>query len=138
MTPIKPTFISHKDVNLWYAEDNTGLYPEGCHTYYVCDCLGWDSVNNKTDFIVAGTHDRASPQYQEIRFVQKTITGAVVAGITTEQLLDLIIHRHTQMNSAFPSSQNEEFLAHIASARELLADRVRDRVNRGVMGELKK
>lgn len=50
----------------------------------------------------------------------------------------MIEHRHIQLNNAFPSSQNEEFLAHIVAARELLADRVRDRVSRGVMGELKK
>jgi hypothetical protein len=145
MQEVKSEFISHKDPNLWVNPDNTGLYPEGCHTYYLLDCLGWDNEKGKTAFVIENCTDPGNNVVvngdlciQAIRFVQKSTDGSLMPGVTSEQLLNLLEHRHVQMNVAFPSGQNQEFLMHIRAARDLLAERVKDRVNRGVMGDLKK
>ena len=145
MQEVKSEFISHKDPNLWVNPDNTGLYPEGCHTYYLLNCKGWDNEKGKTAFVLEDCADpsdmaifNGSDYIQKIDFVQKSTDGSLVPGVTSEQLLNLLEHRHIQMNAAFPSDQNQEFLMHIRAARDLLAERVKDRVNRGVMGDLKK
>lgn len=139
MKEVKSNFISHKDANVFVEEDTTGLYPEGCHHYFLTECLGWDNENSKTAFLKAGVHGLTKDQLQEIVFVSKDPKlNSVSAGVTSEQLLILLMHRHQQMNEAFPSIQNEEFITHLQSALDLLEQRVKDRVNRGVMGDLKK
>lgn len=145
MQEVKSKFISHKDPNLWVSSDDTGLYSEGCHTYYLLNCRGWNNEKGKTAFVLEGCNgpsDMAifadSAYIQQLNFVQKNTDGSLMPGVTSEQLLNLLIHRHTQMNAAFPSEQNEAFIAHLQSALDLLEERVKDRVNRGVMGDLKK
>lgn len=50
MVEIPSNFIFHKDPNLW-VEKESGLYPEGVHTFELADSMAWDNENNKTKFI---------------------------------------------------------------------------------------
>lgn len=125
---VKSNFISHKQPCIW-VEKETGLYPNGAHVFVLKNCVGWDNENQQTDFVESN---------QTIRFVRKDESGLMVEGVTTEQLLIAIAHRHEGLNNAFPSKENEQFIFHIKSALDLLEQRVKDRVVRGVMGELKK
>ena len=130
MTELKSNFISHQHPNLWVdITEDPKTYPGGGHTYKVRECVGWDNENQCTAFV---------DSYQEIHFVRKNQAGELSAGITSEQLLQLLIHRHEQLNKAFPSPQNEEFNACLQRALDLLEERVKDRISRNVMGELKK
>ncbi len=141
MKEVKSNFISHKHPCLFVEEDNTGLYPEGCHTYVLRECTGWDNKDQCTAFcgILTDVDSIKDVPTQSISFVQKSPdTGELVSGVTSEQLLILLMHRHAQMNAAFPSTQNEEFIKHLQSALDLLEERVKDRVSRNVMGDLKK
>jgi len=84
-----------------------------------------------------GQAQYAPDSFQELQFVQKLNDGTIVPGLQTEQLLMAIYIRHKAINDRFPSAIGESFLGHIAAALTLQEDRVRERMDRGVMGELK-
>lgn len=128
MTEVKSNFISHKQPCVW-VEKETGLYPEGAHSFILSNCMGWDNENQCTAFV---------DSKQAFNFTRKDENGLLYPGITSEQLLIVLIHRHKGLNNAFPSPQNDEFIKHITSALDLLEQRIKDRIERGVMGDLKK
>jgi hypothetical protein len=99
----------------------------GAHEYQFQNSLGFN--NGKADY---------DDSYQKIRFVQKNVDGTMKPGLQTEQLLLCIIDRHMKLNNKFPSDQGLKFIRKIEEALTLLEDRVRDRMERGVMGDLKK
>jgi hypothetical protein len=76
--------------------------------------------------------------FQKIQFVQKNIDGTMKPGLQTEQLLLAIIDRHVKLNNKFPSEDGLKFIRKIEESLVHLEDRVRERMNRGVMGDLKK
>ena len=54
-----------------------------------------------------------------------------------EQLAYILLDRAIKLNNRFPSPQNEKQIAGLRMFLEGCEERVRDRMNRGVMGDLK-
>jgi hypothetical protein len=98
----------------------------GAHDYEFQNSLG--HVDGKPLY-----HDST----QKIQFVMKTETG-MVPGLQSEQLLIALIDRHKKLNAKFPSREGSLAIAKMEEALHWLEARVKERVNRGVMGQLKK
>lgn len=76
--------------------------------------------------------------YTEIQFVQKNDDGTMIPGLQSEQLAYILLDRAEKLNARFPSPQNEKQIAGLKIFLEGCEERIRDRMDRGVMGELKK
>lgn len=129
MEVIKSKFFGHKDDNLSVnTSEDSQLYPGGGHTYELRECVGWDNENQCTKFV-----DSA----QTIHFVRKNLEGELSPGITSEQVIQMLIHRHEELDKAFPSQEGKRCIEHLKQALHQLEERAKVRVQRGVMGELK-
>lgn len=99
----------------------------GAHKYKFIDSLG---------------HQEGKAVYadssQEIQFVQKNLDGTMTPGLQSEQLLICLIDRHKKLNDKFPSREGSLAITKMEEALHWLQARVEERVNRGVMGDLKK
>lgn len=73
-----------------------------------------------------------------IQFVQKNDDGSIIPGVQSEQLAYVLLDRAVKLDNRFPSPQNEKQIAGLRMFLEGCEDRVRDRMDRGVMGDLKK
>jgi hypothetical protein len=62
----------------------------------------------------------------------------MVAGLQSEQLLIALIDRHKKLNERFPSREGALAITKMEEALQWLEARVRERTERGVMGDLKK
>lgn len=99
----------------------------GAHNYQIKECLGFK--DGKTEYV---------DSFQNIRFVKKQDDGTVVAGLQSEQLVYVLLDRTKKLNARFPSSHNEKMIAGLQMFLDAARERVEERMNRGVMGELKK
>lgn len=99
----------------------------GAHCYIMRECLGY--VDGKTAYVDSS---------QVIQFIQKLDDGTIIPGLQSEQLVLALIDRHVKLNARFPSEQNEKMIRGLEMFLEASRERVQDRMNRGVMGELKK
>lgn len=102
-------------------------YPNPCHNYEIQNCIGFQDG-------MTAYHNSS----QNIQFVQKNPDGSIVPGVQSEQLALVLLHRLQTMNKLFPCEEND---LQIAGLKMYLAGcelRVRNRIARGVMGELKK
>jgi ribosome assembly protein YihI (activator of Der GTPase) len=75
---------------------------------------------------------------QEIQFVQKNLDGTIIPGVQSEQLALILLDRARKLNARFPSVQNGQMIDGLQMFIEACEDRVRERMDRGVMGDLKK
>lgn len=99
----------------------------GAHCYAIRECLGFD--DGKTLY----TETR-----QFIRFVRKNNHGTMIPGLQSEQLVLALLDRHEKLNARFPSEQNAKMIAGLRMFLKACEERVKNRMERGVMGELKK
>lgn len=99
----------------------------GAHHYAIQNCLGFN--DGKTTYV-----DEA----QTIQFVQKNDDGSMTAGVQSEQLAYVLLDRCVKLNARFPSAQNEQMIAGLEMFLKACKDRVQERIDRCVMGELKK
>ncbi|MBC6988572.1 hypothetical protein [Hymenobacter sp. BT491] len=99
---------------------------KGAHNYYVQPMVGYQ------DGAVYGA------ELVSIPFVKRNEDGTWQPGVQTEQLLLLLKDRHEKLNEVFPSEDHAQFIAGIDMALEALEKRVRERTQRGVMGQLQK
>ena len=125
-TPVKP-------VGVVYPSSETTVFVEddedygGAHSYHFVNSLG---------------HSDGKPVYVEgeptvsIHFVKKEESG-MVAGLQSEQLLIALIDRHNKLNAKFPSIDGALAITKMQEALHWLQARVKERLDRGVMGELK-
>lgn len=145
LKPIATDFICIKDPCVFVQEDDSP-YQGGAHNYFLTECLGYNATLKKTDFITAEYTADANvgpvfTQMQKISFVQKSQHGdhaSVKAGITREQVLFALRHSLEEVNKVYPSEFNEKAIHHITQTLVCLEQRIADRQDRGVMGELKK
>ena len=70
-----------------------------------------------------------------LTFVKRNDDGSWQPGVQSEQLLLALMDRHEKLNNVFPTEVHDEFMAHLAGALECLERRVRERTERGVMGQ---
>lgn len=99
----------------------------GAHCYIIRECLGF--ADGRTSYVNSE---------QVIQFIQKLDDGTVIPGLQSEQLVLALIDRHKKLNARFPSAQNEKMIQGLEMFLEASRERVEERMNRGVMGELKK
>jgi hypothetical protein len=76
--------------------------------------------------------------HQAIQFIQKLDDGRIISGIQSEQLVMILLDRHKKLNAHFPSAQNEKAMVGLQMFLDASRERIQERMNRGVMGELKK
>lgn len=98
----------------------------GAHQYLIRDSEG---------------HQNGEPKYagseQRIQFVQKNLDGTMVPGLQSEQLLLVLIDRHKKLNAKFPSREGALAITKMEEALHWLEARVKERIEREVMGDLK-
>jgi hypothetical protein len=99
----------------------------GAHAYEFLNCLGFN--NGETEYI---------SETQQIQFIQKNDDGSMIPGLQSEQLLIALIDRHKKLNQKFPSREGSLMITKMEEALFWSEARVRERSERGVMGELKK
>lgn len=111
------------------AEDNEMQvgYENACHKYEIKNCIGFN--NGKTEYV---------DSTQTVQFVQKNNDGTIIPGLQSEQVAYVILHRLETMNRLFPSPENEMQIAGLKMYLEGCELRVKNRIERNVMGELKK
>lgn len=100
---------------------------DGAHNYRLKESTGF--ANGKASYVES---------YQEIQFVQKNTDGSMTTGLQSEQLLIALIDRHKKLNNKFPSREGALAITKMEEALQWLRARVEERINRGVMGDLKK
>lgn len=99
----------------------------GAHCYIIRECM--DFKDGKTSYV---------DSKQVIQFIQKLDDGTVIPGLQSEQLVLMLIDRHKKLNARFPSAQNEKMIQGLEMFLDASRERVEDRMNRGVMGNLEK
>jgi hypothetical protein len=99
----------------------------GAHTYVVRESKGFN--NGKAEYV---------EKKQFIQFVQKNLDGSMTSGLQSEQLALILLDRVHKLNARFPSKQNERMIEGLSIFLEACKDRITDRIDRGVMGDLKK
>ena len=112
-----------KTITVLHTDDEYG----GAYTFQVQNCLGFN--NGKTEY------DNST---QTIQFVRKNADGTVIPGLQNEQLYILLIVRLKRLNAKYPDKRNDEQIACLETLLRLCKERVQERIDRGVMGELKK
>jgi len=106
--------------------DNDDEY-SGAHKYHIRNCLGFN--DGKTDY---------DKSMQSIQFVKKEDNGNIIPGLQSEQLALVMLDRCKKLNARFPSVHNQKQLKGLEMFLEGCSDRVKERIERGVMGDLKK
>jgi len=99
----------------------------GAHTYYTRLSKGYE--NGKAQYVKDSI---------ELQFVQKNDDGTIIPGLQNEQLAYILLDRTKKLNARFPSKYNEKMIKGLEMFLEACKERVEDRINRGVMGKLKK
>lgn len=100
---------------------------EGAHRYRVKLSLGFKDgkalYSDKTD---------------TIQFAHKVDKDTFIPGWQDEQLLLIMLDRAEKLNAKYPSEFNNKKVEGLKMALEACKERIEDRMNRGVMGDLKK
>lgn len=99
----------------------------GAHRYVIQHSKGF--ADGKAQYV---------PNETQIQFVQKNDDGIIIDGIQSEQLAYILLDRAIKLNNRFPSEHNEKQIAGLKMFLEGCEERVRERMERGVIGELKK
>jgi hypothetical protein len=99
----------------------------GAHRYCFKNSIGFK--DGKTEYVES---------IQFIQFVQKNEDGSMIPGIQSEQLVLALLDRTEKLNNRYPSEYNQRMMDALEDFLGACHDRIQDRINRGVMGELKK
>jgi hypothetical protein len=119
--------------NVYPSQMNTVILHEeddvygGAHCYSFTNCLGF-----------AGGETQYTDSTQTIQFVQKLDDGRIIPGLQSEQIVIALIDRQKKLNARFPSSHSEKAIRGLETFLEAQRERVEERLQRGVMGDLKK
>lgn len=100
--------------------DEAKVYVLDDNHLYALERLGKNGVEDSKlmiNFIKGGRH-----------------TDKCVAGITSEQLVEVVLHRAMVFEDTFKSGENVEVIEHLMAALSLMNDRTIDRHERGVLG----
>lgn len=92
-------------------------------------CTGYDSKKQTSTYI---------DKTDTIQFVQKSEDGSVIPGWQSEQLALILLDRVKKLNTKYPSDQNSKQIEGLEMYLAACKERIEERINRGVMGELKK
>lgn len=113
-----------EEATIWVEDDaNYG----GAHQYSAQKSTGFN--DGKATYI---------DEYIGLQFVHKADDGTVTPGLQSEQLALIMLDRTKKLNARFPSVYNDKMILGLSMFLEACRERVEDRINRGVMGDLKK
>jgi hypothetical protein len=124
MKKLNATVFPSDDKTISVEDDN--IYG-GAHKYEIQNCIGFN--DGKTQYVESS---------QQIQFVQKNDDGTMVPGLQSEQLVLVLLDRHKKLNARFPSVQSKKMIDGLELFLLACEERVQERMQRGVMGELKK
>lgn len=99
----------------------------GAHKYTFINSLGYRNGKSKYDDSV-----------QTIQFAKLDHDGTVTPGVQDEQLIIAMIDRHEKFQKLYPSEENVQIIILLYNILNLKRKRIEDRIERDVMGELKK
>lgn len=99
----------------------------GAHKYEIQNSIGFN--NGVAEYV---------DSKQSIQFVQKNDDGTMIPGAQSEQLAFILLDRVVKLNSRFPSEHNDKMITGLKMFIEACEKRVKERIDRGVMGDLKK
>lgn len=122
---LKQTVFPSKEKTV-FANEADDIYG-GAHNYTFYNCRGFE--NGKTVY---------DSTMQSIQFVQKKDDGTVIPGLQSEQIVIALIDRQKKLNARFPSPFSEKAIRGLEMFLEAQHERVQERIDRGVMGDLKK
>lgn len=120
----KTVFPSNEKTILVEKDEDYG----GAHKYSFIGSNGFKDGSAQYDF----------ENLQSIQFVQKNLDGSMTTGIQSEQLLIALIDRHKKLNAKFPSREGALAITKMEEALHWLEARIKERIDRNVMGDLKK
>lgn len=109
---------------VWVEDD--AIYG-GAHHYSAKKSTGFN--NGKATYV---------EEFADLQFVQKNDDGSMIPGLQSEQLALILLDRAKKLNARFPSVYNDKMILGLNMFLEACKERVEDRINRGVMGDLKK
>lgn len=112
-----------QSIAVWNTNDQYG----GAHVY---------SLQGNVGFHDGETHYEKI--YFPIAFCHNKEDGTVIPGILNEQLIIVLKDRITKLNAVYPHPENENMLIALDEFLAASKRRIEERMNRGVMGELKK
>ena len=120
-------YVPVKDLKVYPSNKETiEVNPDdgfnGAHRYRAQMCAGF--VNGKTKYVDAT---------DTIQFVHKHEDGTVTPGWQSEQLALILLDRVKK----FPCEQNAKQVAALEAYLDACKERIDDRLNRNVMGDLK-
>ena len=99
----------------------------GAHSYVINNSIGFsDGVAKYLN------------STQEIVFCDKREDGEIEPGLHSEQLAYILLDRCVKLNRLYPSDHNAKMIAGLDIFLDACRERVEERIERGVMGELKK
>lgn len=124
-------YVPVKDLKVYPSNKETiEVLPDdgfnGAHRYRAQMCAGF--VNGKAKYVDAT---------DTIQFVHKHEDGTVTPGWQSEQLALILLDRVKKLNEKFPCEQNAKQVAALEAYLDACKERVDDRINRNVMGDLK-
>lgn len=99
----------------------------GAHDYNIYLCSGFQ--NDDTTYLQWGNIN--------IPFVKREEDGSFTPGVQSEQLVYVLLDRAIKLNNRFPSIHNEKMIERLSMFLEACEDRIKDRIGRNIMGELK-
>ena len=129
------------DVNVLYKELPYTVYPSNEETIFVNDSDGYGGAHDYIFKVTTGKKNGKTEylnEYETVQFVQKTDDGTIYTGAQDEQLIYILLDRIKKLNDRFPSVYNDKVIRGLKTALEGFEDRVRDRLDRGVIGKLEK
>lgn len=100
----------------------------GAHIYKINKCEGFSAEKNQSLYV---------EEQATLQFVFKT-NESVVAGLQDEQVLHALIDRNKKLDAVFPDPTNKAKILALEAALACCEARVIARIERGVMGQLKK
>lgn len=100
----------------------------GAHRYRVKLCNRFNKETQTADYV---------DKTVTLQFVHKNEDGTIIPGLQSEQLALILLDRVKKLNEKFPHPTNEKQVAGLQMFLDACKERVQERIDRGVMGELK-
>ena len=124
MKLLNDTVYPSNKKTIWVEKDDKY---GGAHHYRFLNCYGFN--NGKTEY---------AKSIQDIQFVKKESDDSITEGLQSEQLILALLDRHQKLDKQFPCPENKEMIQALESFLDASKRRVANRIDRNVMGNLKK
>ena len=117
------------------------VFPSEEKTVFVEDNDEYGGAHYYVTQLSTGFNDGVATYVEDmtsIQFVKKDADGTMIPGVQSEQLAYILLDRCIKLNVKFPSDQNLQMIQGLNMFLNACKSRVQERIDRGVMGQLKK